>query len=523
MRAAGLATQAAVTVALSLSCTALRAQRVESTPPGAWAAAFTFEPVAMPPGHDPQIGGLGALPDGRLAMCLHRGEVLIHDPATGAWSQFAEGLHEPLGLLVESSRSMLVMQRCELTRLADDDGDGTADRYETVFDDFGMSGNYHEFAFGPARDADGNLYLALNVASNGAGIRDEIRGQWTPIGVDRADMLRGTEGWQRSRERAGRMYSRVQWRGWILRLSPDGSRMTPFACGLRSPDGIGFDAAGRLLVTDNQGDWLGTSKVHHVREGHFHGHPASLVWRHDWDGRDPLQVDVAELDRARTPAMMLLPQGELADSPTQPVVVPASTFGPLAGQTLVGEMNRKSLVRLLPDPVGDVSQGAAIPFLDCDELGAGNHRLLFTADGSLWVGKTHLSWAGAEGLLRVRWRGAAAGLCSVLAVAVVGDDGFELRFAEPVAADSVGTVRVKSHTYAYHRDYGSPKLEARDEQPLQARLDDDGMRLRLQLPKLGTQRVYVMDLTGVVSRDGRPLLGGRVYYTLLATRGASVK
>lgn len=508
----------ACVVAVALACVPLRAQRVESTPPGAWAAAFSFDPVPLPPGYDPQLGGIDALPDGRLAMCLHRGEVLIHDPATGAWSQFAEGLHEPLGLLAESNSSLLVMQRCELTRVADDDGDGVADRYETMFDGFGMSGNYHEFAFGPARDADGNLYVALNVASNGAGVRAEVRGEWTPIGVDRADMLNGSQAWNRARGPAGRMYSRVAWRGWILKLSPDGSQMTPLACGMRSPDGIGFDADGRLLVTDNQGDWLATSKVHHVREGRFHGHPASLVWREDWDGRDPLKVPVEELDRLRTPAMMLLPQGDLANSPTQPVVVPAGAFGPLAGQTLIGEMNRESLIRLLPDPVGDVSQGAAVPFLDCEELGAGNHRLLFAADGSLWIAKTHLSWAGAEGLLRVRWRGGDAGLFSVVACEVVGDDGFALRFDEPVATDCVASVEVQSHTYEYHRDYGCPKLDERDEPLQQAVLGDDGRTLRLQLPKLSTKRVYVIDLTGVVSRRGRPLLGGRVYYTLLATR-----
>lgn len=123
--------------------------------------------------------------------------------------------------------------------------------------------------------------------------------------------------------------------------------------------------------------------------------------------------------------------------------------------------------------------------------------------------------AGAEGLLRVRWRGAKAGLFLVSTVAVVADDGFELSFDEPVAADSIGTVKVDSYTY--HQEYGSPKLEQRDE-PLQTVLDDVGRRLRLRLPKLGKRRVYVMDLTGIVSRTGRSLLGGRVYYTLEATR-----
>ena len=41
------------------------------------------------------------------------------------------------------------VQRGELTRLIDTDGDDRADRYETVCDSWGVSGNYHEFAFGP--------------------------------------------------------------------------------------------------------------------------------------------------------------------------------------------------------------------------------------------------------------------------------------------------------------------------------------------------------------------------------------
>lgn len=483
-----------------------------------WTRAFTIERIDVPAGIDPQIGGIAALPDGRVAVCFHRGEVLIHDPEEGAWSRFAEGLHEPLGLLAESATSLLVMQRAELTRLSDTDGDGVADDYETVFDGFGMTGNYHEFAFGPARDADGNLYVALNLASNGAGVREEVRGKWTDIGVPRERMLNGGGQWGRVKERAGRMYSRTPLRGWVVKLSPDGSEVTPFACGFRSPDGIGFDAAGRLLVTDNQGDWLGTSKVHHVREGHFHGHPAALVWRADWDGRDPLDVPVAELETLRTPAMMLLPQGELASSPTQPLAIPDGVFGPLAGQTLIGEMNRKSLVRLLPDPVGDVSQGAAVPFLDCDAFGEGNHRMVFTDDGSLWVGKTHLSWAGAEGFVRVRWNGEQPGLFAVAGVQVVGSNAFRLRFTEPLDADAVDGVAVARHTYHYHRTYGSPKVDEAQVPVEEATLEDDGASLLLRLPELRTGYVYTFGLSNLRSRQDRALLGSTVYYTLLATR-----
>ena len=97
--------------ALIVSAALLGAAVAQGDP---WTDAFTFERVAIPPGIDPQIGGLDTAPSGRLAMCFHRGEVFFYDPADGTWSQFAEGLHEPLGLLVEDDRTLLVMQRCEL-------------------------------------------------------------------------------------------------------------------------------------------------------------------------------------------------------------------------------------------------------------------------------------------------------------------------------------------------------------------------------------------------------------------------
>jgi len=481
-----------------------------------WEDAFSIESIPMPAGIDPQIGGIDTTPNGRLAVCFHRGEVMFYEPKTNTWSPFAEGLHEPLGILAESDSSLLVMQRCELTRIADTDGDGLADSYETVYDGFGMSGNYHEFAFGPARDRAGNLYVALNTASNGAGIREEIRGPWKGIGVDRQRMaVRGKE-WGKVKQAAGRMYARVAYRGWVVKLTPDGQSATPFACGFRSPDGIGFDAEGRLLVTDNQGDWLGTSKLHHVREGHFHGHPASLIWRSGWK-RDPLTVPVNELDSLRTPAMGLLPQGELANSPTQPIAIPKGVFGAFSEQTIIGEMNQKTLVRFLPDPVGDVSQGAAIPFLQTAKLGAGNHRLAFTKDGSLWIGKTHLSWAGAEGLLRVRMRKPAEDLFAIDQVKVTSD-GFRLRFTKPVANDSLTGLTVRAHTYKYHKAYGSPKIDERAVKVVASRLEDDGLTLTLRLEGLREQHVYTMTLNGLRSRDGDAPLGDKVYYTLLKKR-----
>ena len=113
---------------------------------------YKVEDITTPPGLDPQVGGLDFTPNGKLAACFHRGEVYTYDPKSGNWTLFAEGLQEPLGLVAVSDYEFVVMQRSELTRLQDLDRDGLADSYLTLWDGFGLTGNYHEFAFGPVRD-----------------------------------------------------------------------------------------------------------------------------------------------------------------------------------------------------------------------------------------------------------------------------------------------------------------------------------------------------------------------------------
>jgi glucose/arabinose dehydrogenase len=475
------------------------------------AAPFAVEVMPNPPGVDPQIGGLDALPDGKVAAAFHRGEVMVFDPAAKSWKKFAEGLHEPLGLVAESPASFLVMQRAELTRLKDTDGDGRADEYETVFDDFGLTGNYHEFAFGPARGPDGSLYIALNVASNGAGIREEIRGKWSEIGdLDFQQMIHG-EGWGKRAGKAGRMYARVPWRGWVLRISPDGKTMEPYAGGFRSPDGIGVDGDGNVLVTDNQGDWRGTSPLHVVRKGGFHGHPASLVWQQGWDRGDPLKLPVAQLDAMRVKESARFPQGDLANSPTQPLPFP-ETWGPFAGQVLIGEMNQKRMVRYLPDDVAGFRQGTLIPIFDDIPLGNGNHRHAFGRDGALWVGKTHLSWAGAEGLVKIT----PSGLDTLFTVKSVkleragGGHALRISFSRPVKAGS-GGVTVKRFDYLYHKAYGSPKTDEATVAVEGSATGSDGRELVLALEaKRGA--IHEIDLSSLRDAAGAALEGKTLYY-----------
>ena len=475
-----------------------------------WTEHFTFENIATPPGMDPQVGAMDRMPDGRIAVAFHRGEVMFYNPADSSWKLFATGLQEPLGMLAEADGSVLVMQRAELTRLKDTDGDGSADEYETVFDDFGMSGNYHEFAYGPARDAEGNLFIVLGVASNGAPMAPEIRGEFSEIGqVDFKGMIT-RETWEKNKNAAGRMYARVKWRGWVLKISPDGKTMEPYASGFRSPNGIGFDAKGRLLITDNQGDWRPTSPLYDVRQGGFYGHPASLVWQKGWNGSDPRLMDVAKLDAMQVPAAGLFPQGELANSPTWPVIIPQGAFPEgMAGQTVIGEMNQPNLVRVLDDEVRGVFQTALVPMFDGSPLGLGNNRMVFGEDGSMYVGKTALSWPGSMGITRIKWnRKPFLSLEKIKAL----PEGFSLRFSQPLDVSTLKTLTVKRHTYQYHEAYGAPKKNEELLEVAGATLSEDGMTVTLVIGALEEKYLHLIDMTGLLSKEGGKILGNKAWY-----------
>jgi len=473
-------------------------------------ASYKIENIALPPGVDPQVGGMAFMPDGRLAVCFHHGEVYTYETGSKKWQLFAEGLHEPLGLLAVSNTELLVMQRPELTRLIDSNNDGKADFYKTAFDGFGMSGNYHEFAFGPVKDGQGNIYIALNVASNGASIRKEIRGEFNGIGLPREEFYKGN--WKKIKAKAGRMYARVPYRGWVLKIDKTG-KVEPFACGVRSPNGLGFDAEGRLFVTDNQGDWLGTSKLYHVEKGRFYGHPASLIWKPNWK-RDPLKIPVEELDAMRTKAAGLFPQGILANSPTQPLLdTSGGKFGPFSNQMFVGDMNFPRIMRFLPDVVEGEVQGTILPFITGKKLKRGCNRLAFAPDGSLWVGHTHLSWAGSEGLQRIVWSGETP--FDVKNV-TLKKEGFQIDFTKELSAESLKLfkkIQLKSYFYRYHQAYGSKRYDE-TVHTVDTILSNGGKRLLLKTKDFKKGYVYQFGLGKLTAKDGTTLRNELLCYFL---------
>jgi len=458
-------------------------------------ACYRVETIVLPEGVDNEVGGIAFLDDGRLAWCNRSGEVWIGDPLRAQWKRFASGLHCPLGILAgERAGEIVVSDRPSLTRLVDVDGDEVADEYLAISEDWGLSGNYHEYTYGPVRDAEGNFVIGLGCASDGAGIFKITRGPVSEWG------------------RQGRMYSPVPWRGWCLKVTPPG-KVIPWALGLREPNGFCFDGDGELFATDNQGDWVGTSALHHIRQGAFHGHVASLVWEKG-NQEDPLKIPVERLESMRMRPAVLFPHGKAAYSPTQPVLVAKASFGPFAGQLLVGCISLERILRVALEKIGDTYQGAVLYLLDGNGLNRGNNRLAFAPDGSLYVGQTSRGWGNGAGIQRVVFTGETPFEIQRMSLTA---EGFELHFTTPVAAEPAAEpsrYSLQRYHYRYHRPYGSPEIDPEPVPVLEAQVSADGRAVSLVLPEVLAQKVYELHLQGIVSQDGRPLGNRAAYYTV---------
>ncbi len=443
-----------------------------------------------------QIDGMCRMPDGRIAVCMPSGEIFFYNLETEEWQLFARGLHNPLGLLPLSNSELIVSQRPELTKVSDTDGDGVADDFEVITDQFGMSGNYHEFHFTPVRDSDGAYYFALGTASKGAGVRSIVRGKFD---------VRG---------RPGRMHAATPYRGCVMKVTADGKTI-PWSYGHRTPNGLGFDLDGNLFVTDNQGDWVGTSKLFHVREGHFYGHAASLTWKPGFEGV-PVETPATELAKLRSRACVIFPHGTMSNSPTKVIAIgPEANIGPFEGQLLVGEMNKPRIMRVMLEEVDGELQGACVPFIDGAPLRNGCNRFAWAADGSLIVGLTKHTWAGNEGIQRVEWDGSTPFEIQSMNLT---DTGFDFTFTRPVdraAASDPANWPFSRYYYEYRQAYGSPRSDELAVPIESITVSEHNRKVSIALKELKAWHVHEVTVQNLTTEDGSAKLSNNyIVYTL---------
>jgi hypothetical protein len=471
---------------------------------------YSVRTIKTPPGVFLGVGGMEFSPNGTLFVCTREGEVWKYSLNDEEWSLFADGLHEALGIWIDQNNGeVFVIHRPEITKLIDTDGDGRADLYKTVNASWGVTDNYHEYAFGLVRDKKGNFYGTLNTSLSWPGW---ARSKKWDIGRVWTKEYEDTE---------GKMGRAAMYRGWGFQVTPKGE-FIPFASGMRSPAGIGINKRDELFFTDNQGDWEGTSSLHHIVKGRFHGHPSSLMDHPDFKGKDLNAIPIEDYDQLRKRPAVWIPHGELANSPGEPTFdYTSGKFGPFTGQIFIGDQSRSNIMRVSLDKVGGEYQGVIFDFVN--RLQTGCIRQVFAPDGSMWVGQTGRGWGSAGGkefgLQQVSWDGHTIPF-SMLDLKLTRK-GFQITFTKPVErkhAEDLNNYNLERWGYHYHPKYGSPKTDLRKEKPTKVEISSDGLKVTIETT-LETKRVYRFNLEAISAKDGSRMSSTRAWYTLNRLKG----
>lgn len=438
-----------------------------------------------------EVSGMEWMGDGRLAVCVRKGEVWFIDNALSEnrdeieYHLFASGLHEPLGLLKDGG-DLLVCQRSEVTRLQDNDGDGVADAYLTEASGWNVSGNYHEYAYGPERDGEGNLWVTLNLGMG--------------------DLSDNTIGW----------------RGWGGIIGKDGMFL-PKSFGMRSPSGMGINREGDMFYSDQQGTWIPATPIYHLRPGVFYGNQESLKSQalpeapFHLTKTPPANIPYPEALASTpefVPPAVWLPYNKMGRSATDiQLIDEGGKFGPFDGQLLVGEFTNSAVNRVFLEKVDGEYQGACFPFLS--GFSAAVVRLTFAPDGSLFVGMTNRGWSSlgnrSYGLSRVRYNGTMPFAIKEMRAL---PDGFELEFTQPINPSTGDSVEMVSYTYEYSSRYGGDEKDTQPVPIVSRSLSEDGKTLTLHATGLRPLYVHELHAGGVKSNSGQSLDFPNAYYTL---------
>ena len=451
---------------------------------------YLKESIPLPQGEIMEIGSIALLPDKQLAVTTRRGDVWIcsgayeKDLSKVTWKKFAQGLHEPLGAFWKDG-SLFLTQRPEVSRLQDTNNDGLADVFETINSDWGINGDYHEYAFGSTPDKNGDIWVVLCLTGSGSAASD--------------------------------------WRGWCMRITPDG-KMIPTCSGIRSPGGIGFNHLGDAFYTDNQGPWNGSSSLKWLKPGSFQGSPTGNKYHKLAElPAPPEPTDKSRIvtERARLPEFVppavVLPHGKVGQSPTGIACdTTGGKFGPWENQLYIGEQTHSQLQRVSLEKVNGLYQGAVFHFLQDFECGLIPVRM--DDSGVLFAGGSNRGWASRGGkpftLERVTWTGVTPFEIQTM---TANSDGFTLKFTEPVDPASAGnpaSYGMDAWTYIYQASYGSPEVDQVTPKITAATVSEDRKSVRLKIDGLVKGHVHHLTAPEVKSASGKALWHTEAWYTL---------
>ncbi len=469
--------------------------------------SFIVETI-HPKDWQPQVGALAFRKDGKLLLAtfkpnqsgtfepnLRDGElwlldnVLKGDPEKVTRKLIAKNIQEPLGMAVIGN-DIYVSTRTQILQMVDKDGDDIIDEQRVVGSGWNAD-NYHHFTFGLAQK-DGWLYAALStsITFNAPGINGPnpyFRGGYfrvNPKAYDAANPLANIEF---------------------------------LSSGHRTPNGVSEGPNGLLLTGENQGSWQPSNKINVLQPGGFYGHVNNSTFTTPEypNGGRPGIFEGSPF----TPPAVYLPQGEIANSPAQSVVIRKGEF---AGQLLSTDVKFGGLRRVWLEKVDGQWQGGAVDFSQGFEVGT--NRLVYAPDGSLilgGIGATE-SWAWTDpitgkwtafGLQRLKPTGKTAfEIAKISATAT----GFHIDFTRPVNRAELADVNryaIRQWRYAPTVEYGGPKVDRETLAISNLKVGADGKSVDIDVPNRKEGRVVYFNLN-LTSEKKEPLWATEVWYTL---------
>lgn len=362
-----------------------------------------------------RCSGIDFFKDGaRAAVCSVSGDVWLLDNIDDkldrvTWQRFATGLFQPLGLKIVGER-VYVLGRDQITRLHDFDNDGEADFYENFNNDVGAFQEYHEFALDLQTDSQGNFYFA-----KGGNLGD----------------------------------AKHPHNGCVIKVSKDGSKLEVVANGLRAPNGMGMGPNDEISVSDNEGNWVPTSRFSIIKPGGFYGHVNNAF-------RSPRPTTYDN-------PVCWLPKNADNSSGGQ-VWVDSKRWGPFDGDMLFTSYGHCALFKVLLDKVDGDYQGGVVKFPLRFDTGIMRGRFN-KKDGQLYVAGLNVwqSDGARKGAVhRVRYTGKPVNMATKLHAT---KQGVELTFTAPLdeaSATDVGNWNVEQWNYKWTSDYGSPEFKVSD-------------------------------------------------------------
>ncbi|MDA0136353.1 family 16 glycoside hydrolase [Solirubrobacter deserti] len=445
-----------------------------------------------PEGFEPRVAAMDFRPDGKLALLtsgtprpgadptVQPGEVFIVSGVTGetgpdkvTYTKVATGLDVPMGIAAIGDK-LYVTEKHRLTELsADTNGDGLMEHKSLVT--LPNGGNFHEFNFGLLYDED-FFYVNRSVAINQGGATTSPQPGANP--------------------------------GTHLKIDRKTYEVTLVAGGLRTPNGTVRGPEDQLFVMDNQGGWLPASKLVHIKPDRFFNHFTTPAGPFD--------------HKPVTKPVLWLPQNEIANSPSTPIML---SDGPFKGQLVFGDVTYGGLQRAFLEKVDGEYQGAV--FRHSAGLEAGVNRVITGPDGALYIGGIGSTGNWAEpgklkhGLQKLTPNGTNVFDMEKLEVV---EGGFRISYTQPLSDATVAKLKtaytVMHWRYGPTAAYGGPKLDEEKLIVTDAVASEDRKTVTLKIAGLRPDHVvHIRSPRPFAAANGQELWNTEAWYTLNSLPG----